>query len=648
MGLLNPQAPGAPKPVSVNIPDYNVSKNSTVQHQMNNILNEDSPLMKTSRSQGERTAQSRGLLNTNIAAQTSMGEMIRNAMPMAQQDAGTYASFDATKYKAQLDNVFNIQDFRHNIARDNNSAINDRTTGLLLQRDQNEFTASQNDLNREHQSTEAALGRSHELDLQGNDTANEIRLQEMRGDQAMEQQESQNRFTATENQANRAHEGGLLTRTQAFEGSENARNRAHDQALQQGSQQHQATQSALDRAQQAQLAGEERALTREQAALDRQQQLGITDREIAARLNLSEQEYQQQSQLAEQNNRFQAAQQEVINAHQAQQSGLDRTLQRDLSDDEIAARLELSREEYQNQRGLAEQSDGFQTARDQVLQTFEAEQTRLGREHESRIQSTELAHQSAERAEDRQFEARESLAGREHERSLQEQDQTFRSREADADRAFQADENLAGREHETTLQQQDQTFRSGEAEADRAFQSAENLAGREHDRGMQGDEFAFRSGESEADRAFDREQNEQDRTFEAERQEDQQAWESGTRWAELQHEAAAGAAQRAHESEQSQLEREAQRQDTIDTQLAGMFATQQGARADIASADLKISTKNQMLDDLDRQFVNDLAAWSDLLNIEIDEGFMDNYGPQTPQFSPGLLTQSQVNAAMGA
>lgn len=67
-----------------------VQPNMTVQGQMAEITGKDSPLMQRARAEGMLVAGRRGLQNSSIAAGASMGSMVDRAMPMAQQDAGTY------------------------------------------------------------------------------------------------------------------------------------------------------------------------------------------------------------------------------------------------------------------------------------------------------------------------------------------------------------------------------------------------------------------------------------------------------------------------------------------------------------------------------------------------------------------------------
>ena len=59
----------------------------SVANRLNSYISQDSPLMQQARTDGLRIANSRGLLNSSLAAGASQDAMIRNAMPIAQQDA---------------------------------------------------------------------------------------------------------------------------------------------------------------------------------------------------------------------------------------------------------------------------------------------------------------------------------------------------------------------------------------------------------------------------------------------------------------------------------------------------------------------------------------------------------------------------------
>ena len=68
-----------------------VQPNETVQGQLEGILDKDNALFDWARGQASQYANSRGLQNSDIAAQASSQAVLETALPIAQQDANTFA-----------------------------------------------------------------------------------------------------------------------------------------------------------------------------------------------------------------------------------------------------------------------------------------------------------------------------------------------------------------------------------------------------------------------------------------------------------------------------------------------------------------------------------------------------------------------------
>lgn len=62
----------------------------TVSGQLDAILAQDSPLMQAAGAQGAQSANARGLLNSTMGVQAGQQAIVNAALPIAQQDAGTY------------------------------------------------------------------------------------------------------------------------------------------------------------------------------------------------------------------------------------------------------------------------------------------------------------------------------------------------------------------------------------------------------------------------------------------------------------------------------------------------------------------------------------------------------------------------------
>ncbi len=101
-GLINA---GTPRPVgevdTQSAPGYTaaqfqstpsvVSSNETVQSQISDIIAANSPLMQQAKAQGAIQANARGLLSSTMAGQAQQQAVLNTALPIAQQDASTYA-----------------------------------------------------------------------------------------------------------------------------------------------------------------------------------------------------------------------------------------------------------------------------------------------------------------------------------------------------------------------------------------------------------------------------------------------------------------------------------------------------------------------------------------------------------------------------
>lgn len=90
---VNPAVPGSTTaPTSKEAVVAPVSADETTAEQMRKLLSTDSPYLQLARSQSQQAAASRGLQNSSIAAGAGESAAIGAALPIAQQDAATYAA----------------------------------------------------------------------------------------------------------------------------------------------------------------------------------------------------------------------------------------------------------------------------------------------------------------------------------------------------------------------------------------------------------------------------------------------------------------------------------------------------------------------------------------------------------------------------
>lgn len=116
----------------------------TVAGQLEDITSADAPLMRLARQQGMLSAARRGLQNSSIAAGAAQAETVRQALPIAQQDAATYfqaardnmaAANRAAEFGASAENIAELQ----------NAAEQNRITALTMSlgTDVSKFNADQ-------------------------------------------------------------------------------------------------------------------------------------------------------------------------------------------------------------------------------------------------------------------------------------------------------------------------------------------------------------------------------------------------------------------------------------------------------------------------------------------------------------------------
>ena len=82
--------------------DWSVDNDQTVQNQLKGIIEANSPLMQQARTNALQSMNQRGLVNSSMAIGAGQDAVIRNALPIAQQDATLYGN--RAKYNADVAN----------------------------------------------------------------------------------------------------------------------------------------------------------------------------------------------------------------------------------------------------------------------------------------------------------------------------------------------------------------------------------------------------------------------------------------------------------------------------------------------------------------------------------------------------------------
>ena len=265
----------------------NVSSDSTVSGQMDKILSSSSPLLQRAKTRAAQAANSRGLLNSSMGVQAGEEAVLTTAMPMAQQDAATYANqglvnqgaqnqFSTAANKYGTDSAMNKQQFGQNFQLQEQQFGQQTGTGayggkgligtnlqsqLALQKGQQDFSASEAALGRTQQtglqkgqqdfsSSEAALGRTQQTGLQQGQQDFAAGESALGRTQQTGLQEGQQDFAAGEAALGRTQQTGMLQSQQGFAAGESALGRQQQTGLQEGQQGFAASESALGRQQQ--------------------------------------------------------------------------------------------------------------------------------------------------------------------------------------------------------------------------------------------------------------------------------------------------------------------------------------------------------------------------------------------------------------
>ncbi len=171
--------------------DWTPDKNSTVQGQVANITDAGGPLMDRAATKAQESMNGRGLLNTSLAVSAGQSALYDAAMPMATQDANTYAQAgqfnanaknSASQFNANAANATS----QFNAAADNTATGQQSAAGIqgeqtAQQRAENaagrEFTTSERLGTQGFQAGESALGRQQQTMLQSTDIANQQAMQ---------------------------------------------------------------------------------------------------------------------------------------------------------------------------------------------------------------------------------------------------------------------------------------------------------------------------------------------------------------------------------------------------------------------------------------------------------------------------------------
>jgi len=171
--------------------------NSTVQGQLTSVLDKGSPLMDRASTKAAQAMNGKGLLNSSLAVSAGQSALYDAALPIAQQDAKTFA--DAGQTNAQLGTQVSLSNagFKNDAGKFGADAANqakaqqsaagiqsEQTAQQRAEADlQRGFTTSEREGTQAFQAGESALGRQQQTAMQQTDVAAKLD-QQMRQIQA--------------------------------------------------------------------------------------------------------------------------------------------------------------------------------------------------------------------------------------------------------------------------------------------------------------------------------------------------------------------------------------------------------------------------------------------------------------------------------
>ncbi|WP_372831006.1 hypothetical protein [Pontibacterium sp.] len=244
------------------MPTYNITDKMKTSKQLDGLLEADNDYIKRARKSGQSYAQSRGLLNSDIAAGAAHSAAIDAALPIAQADAGVEADFGKIKYQGDVQSTLNSQEFGFQ------TQLNAQNFGF--QKDLNSqnfgFQSKLNDQNYGHQTGLLEMEQGFNKDQSALDRAHQLSLSDKQFGQQESLLDKEQAFSANQNLQNREHQSSLLEIEQDFSAGQNLQNRNHQTGLLEQEQAFNADQSSLDRTQRQDLLAQEQAFNAEQNA----------------------------------------------------------------------------------------------------------------------------------------------------------------------------------------------------------------------------------------------------------------------------------------------------------------------------------------------------------------------------------------------
>ena len=166
----------APAPAQANT--WNIDKNQTVSGQLDSVLAKDSPLLQQARTRASQAANQRGLLNSSMAISAGESAAYDAALPIAQQDAQTYAT--SGQFNAGEKNKL----LQQQLDQQMQAGLANQSANLEAQKSNQAVatTLTQQQLDQQFKENQASLDRALQTSMQTADNQTKIQLQKMDAD----------------------------------------------------------------------------------------------------------------------------------------------------------------------------------------------------------------------------------------------------------------------------------------------------------------------------------------------------------------------------------------------------------------------------------------------------------------------------------
>jgi len=152
--------------------DGQVADGGLVENRINGLMDLNNPLMKKSIVNANNLSAQRGLQSSSIATENAVNSMYNFALPIAQQDAQTIAQ-----------QGFINQDKRQQLGMEDNRALNQQA----LNESQNQFTATENQVQRDFSVELEGLRQQNNLGLLTAESQRRLQEMEQQNTYAIEQ-----------------------------------------------------------------------------------------------------------------------------------------------------------------------------------------------------------------------------------------------------------------------------------------------------------------------------------------------------------------------------------------------------------------------------------------------------------------------------